>query len=260
MFDDNNRLCGLATLVIYMQTRPAVYESGSAANGHKFKKGGFVSMSRKISFAALVTGTVLLCLPAFSQDEGSRSDVSAQFFGTFVKNTNQNGVRQSSSDSGGVLASYRFFFSKHHGVEANYGYSRSTTSYDFLLGSSGVTANQHEWSGAYVFRVPMRRITPFIEANVGGLTFSPRKLRRRFEPNPCGFRLWWRGGLQFDSSILRPSPVPGSCLQYSDAKCSREPRHRSSHPSSRAFRRLWLPVLIWPPFSRAVPPLPSGVF
>jgi outer membrane immunogenic protein len=174
MFDDNNRVCGLVTLVIYMQTRPGVYQGGWAAIGHKFKKGGFVSMSRKISFAALVTGTVLLCLPAFSQDEGSRSDVSAQFFGTFVKNTNQNGVRQSSSDSGGVLASYRFFFSKHHGVEANYGYSRSTTSYDFLLGSSGVTANQHEWSGAYIFRVPMRRVTPFIEAGVGGLTFAPR--------------------------------------------------------------------------------------
>jgi len=173
MFDYNNRLCGLATLVIYMQTRPGMYQGGSAAIGHKFKKGGFVSMSRKISFAALVTGTVLLCLPAFSQDEGGRSEVSAQFFGTFVKSTDQNGVRQSSSDSGGVLASYRFFFSKHHGVEANYGYSRSTTSYDFQSGPSGVTANQHEWSGAYVFRVPMGRVTPFVEAGVGGLTFTP---------------------------------------------------------------------------------------
>jgi outer membrane immunogenic protein len=198
MFDDNNRLCGLATLVIYMQTRPGVYQGGWAAIGHKFKKGGFVSMSRKINFAALVTGTVLLCLPAFSQDEGSRSDVSAQFFGTFVKNTNQNGVRQSSSDSGGVLASYRFFFSKHHGVEANYGYSRSTTSYDFLFGSSGVTANQHEWSGAYVFRVPMRRITPFIEAGVGGLTFSPRNFAGASSQTRAAFV--YGGGADFNLS------------------------------------------------------------
>ena len=163
---------------------------GIDAIGLTFKRGEVVSMSGKISFAALVTGTVLLCLPAFSQDEGGRSEVSAQFFGTFVKDTHQNGVRQSSSDSGGVLAIYRFFFSKHHGVEGNYGYSRSTTSYDFHFGPSGVTANQHEWTGAYVFRVPMRRVTPFVEAGVGGLTFAPTNYVRRFDPNPCSVRLW----------------------------------------------------------------------
>lgn len=114
-----------------------------------------------------------MSVPAFSQDEGGRSEVSAQFFGSFVHNTVQNGVDQSSSDSGGVLASYRYFFSKHHGVEANYAYSRSTTSYNGPLASYGVTAMQHEWSGAYVFRLPMGRISPFLEAGVGGLTFAP---------------------------------------------------------------------------------------
>lgn len=99
--------------------------------------------------------------------------MSAQFFGSFVHSTTQNGVDQSSSDSGGVLASYRFFFTKHQGVEANYAYSRSTTSYTGSLASYGVTANQHEWSGAYVFRLPMGRITPFVEAGVGGLSFVP---------------------------------------------------------------------------------------
>jgi opacity protein-like surface antigen len=131
-------------------------------------------MSQKASLAAFVTGAALLCLPAFSQEEGGRSEASVQFFGAFVKGTVQNGVRQTSSDSGGVLASYRFFFSNHHGVEANYGYSRSTQSYDFGLGPAGVSANQHEWTGAYVLRMPMRRVTPFVEAGVGGLTFQPR--------------------------------------------------------------------------------------
>jgi hypothetical protein len=48
-------------------------------------------------------------------------------FGTFLKTTDQNGVRQSSSDGGGILASYRYFFTNHHGVEVNYGYSRKAS-------------------------------------------------------------------------------------------------------------------------------------
>ena len=63
-----------------------------------------------------VLGGALAALPAFSQ-ETSRSDVAVQAFGSFVKSTTQNGVEQSATNSGGVLASYRFFFSNSHGVE-----------------------------------------------------------------------------------------------------------------------------------------------
>jgi outer membrane immunogenic protein len=114
-----------------------------------------------------------MCLPALSQSEEGRSEVSAQLVGTFVHNTVQNGIGQTSSDSGGILATYRFFFTKHQGVEANYAYSRSTSTYSLPFGQSGVTANQHEWTGAYVFRFPTRWISPYLEAGVGGLTFSP---------------------------------------------------------------------------------------
>jgi opacity protein-like surface antigen len=134
-------------------------------------------MLRTKSLAALLVGTALISLPAFSQEEGplqNRSEASVSFFGSFLKNTNQNGVRQSSSDSGGVLAGYRFFFTNHHGVEVNYGYSRNTVSYDFGAGPFGTNTNQHEITGAYIFRLPMRRVTPFAEAGFGGLIFSPR--------------------------------------------------------------------------------------
>ena len=128
----------------------------------------------RISFATIVTASLLTSLPAFSQsEEGGRSEVSAQFFGTFGHSTGQNGVQQSNSDSGGILATYRFFFNKHHGIEANYGYSRSTATYTFASGPSGIEANQHEWSGAYVFRLHLASITPFAEAGAGGLTFAP---------------------------------------------------------------------------------------
>lgn len=133
-------------------------------------------MVRTKSLAALLTATALISLPAFSQEGGpeNRSEASAQFFGTFLKKTDQNGVRERSSDSGGILASYRYFFTNHHGVEVNYGYSRSTMSYDFGSGPLGTSANQHEISGAYTLRFPTRRITPFVEAGIGALIFQPR--------------------------------------------------------------------------------------
>jgi outer membrane immunogenic protein len=145
---------------------------GDISSDSHFKKG--VAAVPRISLPTILVGSLLVCFPAFSQsDESGRSEVSAQFFGTFVHGTSQNGVQQSNSDSGGILATYRFFFSKHHGVEANYGYSRTTATYTFAAGPSGVQADQHEWSGAYVFRLPLGSITPFAEAGAGGLTFAP---------------------------------------------------------------------------------------
>jgi opacity protein-like surface antigen len=132
-------------------------------------------MVRANNLTALLIGTALFSLPAFSQ-EGGRSEASVQFMGTFTKQTDSNGIRQNSSDSGGVLASYRFFFTKHQGVELNYGYSRNTVSYDYVTGPLGTSTNQHEVTGAYIFRLPMKRFTPFVEAGFGGLIFSPRNL------------------------------------------------------------------------------------
>ena len=131
-------------------------------------------MIRKKSFAGVLLGVALAALPALAQEEAGRSEVSVQAFGSFVKKTTENGVQQSATDSGGVLANYRFFFSKHHGVEANYGYSLNTQSYGFAAGPLGVKANQHEVSAAYVYRHPLRHVTPFVEAGVGGLVFAPK--------------------------------------------------------------------------------------
>src|ERR1700759_5216657 len=93
--------------------------------------------------AIFLFGGALAALPAFSQ-EASRSDVAVQAFGSFVKSTTSNGIQQDATNSGGVLASYRFFFAGNHGVEVNYGYSRNTQSYGLLSGPVGVKSDQHE--------------------------------------------------------------------------------------------------------------------
>jgi opacity protein-like surface antigen len=126
----------------------------------------------KSSLARILMGVSLAALPMLAQEAG-RSEVSVQAFGSWVKNTTQNGVQQNATNSGGVLANYRFFFSNSHGVEVNYGYSLNTQNYGLVTGPLGVKANQHEVTAAYVYRHALRHFTPFVEAGVGGLVFDP---------------------------------------------------------------------------------------
>jgi len=129
--------------------------------------------------AALILGASLLCLPAFSQEESvGRSEVSVQTFGTFTRNTVQDGITQTSRNSGGILSSYRFFFADHQGVEVNYGASRTTESYNFGSGLEGINANEHELTAAYVVRRQKGRISPFVEGGGGALIFDPRHFAR----------------------------------------------------------------------------------
>jgi opacity protein-like surface antigen len=130
-------------------------------------------MFRK-SFLMMVAGMGCVALPMFAQSEAARMDVAVQASGSFVKSTTQNGIENKATNSGGVLASYRYFFNKHHGVEASYGYSLNTQKYISSTGRFGVNTHSHEVSGAYVFRMPMNKITPFALAGVGALVFDPK--------------------------------------------------------------------------------------
>ena len=130
-------------------------------------------MLRK-SVLMLVAGAASIALPAYAQpEEAGRQEVAIQAFGSFVTTTTQNGIDNTATNSGGVLASYRFFFSKHHGVEANYGYARNTQSFTSSAGALGVKTDSHEVSGAYVFRMPLGKLSPFALAGVGALVFDP---------------------------------------------------------------------------------------
>ena len=154
-------------------------------------------MSQKVSFPMVLASLLLATLPAFSQtEEGGRSEISAQFAGTFTHSSNQSGVQQSSSDSGGLLLSYRFLISRHHAIEGDYGYSRTTIDYASTSGPNGTQTNRHEWTGAYVFRMPIRRVTPFLEAGVGGVTYAPTNSRAAQNQSRAAFV--YGGGLDFN--------------------------------------------------------------
>ena len=123
----------------------------------------------KLAVAWFVT-VASMALPAFSQsEEPGKNEVSVQALGSFVKSTNTNGVENTATNSGGVLGSYRYFFNRHSGIEANYGYALNTQNYTSTSGALGVQNYSHEVSAAYVFRMPMRKFTPFVLAGAGGL-------------------------------------------------------------------------------------------
>jgi opacity protein-like surface antigen len=132
-------------------------------------------MFQKGLFTILMAGVASIAVPAHAQTEGPRTqEVAVQAVGSFVTTTTRNGVDNTATNSGGVLASYRYFFSKHHGVEGNYGYALNTQSYASAAGGAGIKTNSHEVSGAYVFRMPFRGVTPFALAGAGALVFDPK--------------------------------------------------------------------------------------
>ena len=115
-------------------------------------------------------------LPAFGQEEFTqKQEVTVLEFGDFLKSTTSNAVRNDADNTGGVLASYRYFFNQHNGVEVNYAYSKFTDRYGFGSTLTSLESRSHEVSAAYVFRFsPIKRITPFAEAGVGGVVFDPK--------------------------------------------------------------------------------------
>jgi outer membrane immunogenic protein len=136
----------------------------------------------KNQLAAVTIATAMTSLTVFAQEDYTRfkSEASVQALGSFVKQTTQNGVQQSATDSSGVLATYRYYFNRHNGVEVNYAWASNTQTYNGLVfhqgarDQFGIDTDSHEASAAYVFRMPMKRWSPFVLAGAGALVFDPR--------------------------------------------------------------------------------------
>jgi opacity protein-like surface antigen len=63
----------------------------------------------------------------------------------------------------------------------------NTQGYTSAAGALGVKTNSHEVSGAYVFRMPFRNITPFALAGVGALVFDPKDFAGASTQTRAGF-------------------------------------------------------------------------
>jgi len=131
-------------------------------------------MSYKNSFVILLTWSAFAALPAFSQEEFYRQEISGQAFGSFVEETSQNSIKQKATDSGGALANYRFLFNEHNSVEINYGYSVNTQIYNWASAALGVRSYSNEATASYVFRLPFNRWSLFALAGTGAIIFDAK--------------------------------------------------------------------------------------
>jgi outer membrane immunogenic protein len=156
-------------------------------------------MFRKRIVVTLAVSIASLALPAFSQSEElGKNEVSVQAFGSFLKSTTSNGVQNSATNSGGVLGSYRYFFNEHNGVEVNYGYALNTQNFLSSTGTVGVKNYSHEVSAAYVFRMPLKRFTPFVTAGAAALVFDPKDFQGADTQTRAAFV--YGGGADFNVS------------------------------------------------------------
>ena len=119
--------------------------------------------------------TLLFATTSMAQQELPRNEVSVQGIGFFTKDSDKNGITQHTTDSGGLLVSYRNRFNSWLGADLSYGYTRNTQQNFTPAGAFNVQSNVHQTTGAFVVSAPGRIIgfKPFALAGAGALIFDP---------------------------------------------------------------------------------------
>jgi opacity protein-like surface antigen len=119
--------------------------------------------------------TSLSCTSASMAQELPRNEVSVQGTGFFTADSEENGIRQHTSNSGGLLVSYRVHFNRWFAADASYGYSRNFHHYITSDFASSIQSNIHQTTGALVITPPRRfaGLRPFALVGAGALTFDP---------------------------------------------------------------------------------------
>ena len=134
------------------------------------KRGKEVMKRNLLAILALI---FLSAITALSQEV--RNEVSVQATGFFTKDSDGLGISQKATQSGGILAGYRYRINRWFSAEANYGYNRATEQYFSGSGVSRIQANVNSVTSDVVVNLPLRfhRFLPYVLGGGGALIFSP---------------------------------------------------------------------------------------
>src|ERR1700738_4667263 len=125
--------------------------------------------------AGAVFGMVLLFTSNARADEGSKQEASAQGIGVFTKDSTGGGFSQHSTNTGGVLLSYRDHFNRWLGADVSYGRLRNAQRTFAPTIGLPVQADIHEATAAAVVTVPsFGRLRPYVLAGAGSAAFVSR--------------------------------------------------------------------------------------
>jgi outer membrane immunogenic protein len=129
-------------------------------------------------FVVLLGLTFTTATAAFAQE--SRQDVSISGETIFGPQVYGNAVTQTSTVSGGFLASYRYMLTPRSALEVNYGWAHNSQLFSDSETHSipgcaciHVHTRQQEFTAAYVYTRNYRNFNPFAEVGLGVMVFTP---------------------------------------------------------------------------------------
>jgi len=135
------------------------------------------------AFILLTAVAALFSMGAAAQED--RHEISVQGTGFFTKDSNNNGINQHATDSGGFLVGYRYHFNRWLAAETAYGFARNTQQFSLPVGNFGIQSDVHQATGGVILSIPHAakwRFNPYALAEGGALVFSPTSSGNGFGP------------------------------------------------------------------------------
>jgi len=157
------------------------------------------------STAAVVFGALLIFIASARADERNTQEVGVQGTGFFTKDSSSNVLNQHSTNSGGLLVSYRYHFNRWFAADVSYGWNRDTQQNISSTGSLNVQSNVHQTTVAALMDLPWRtaRFNPYVLAGTGALVFAPTQNAGATVPgagNQAKATFVYGGGVNYDFS------------------------------------------------------------
>jgi outer membrane immunogenic protein len=123
---------------------------------------------------------ILLLFGISSWAQEVRHEVTVQGSGFFQKQTTAGGITNKPTNSGGVMAGYRFDLNNWLAVEGDYDYFRNHQTFSGTRGTTFIPMNVHAATVTAIVKLPsfkmpaVKIMSPFVLAGGGAMFFDPR--------------------------------------------------------------------------------------
>ncbi len=128
----------------------------------------------------IVPAIILVFWGISSSAQEVRNEVTVQGSGFFQKQTTNGGITNGPTNSGGVIAGYRFNLKNWLAVEGDYDYFRNHENFLSSSGETFIPMNVHAATGTVIVKLPsfkvpaVKIVSPFVLAGGGAMFFDPR--------------------------------------------------------------------------------------
>jgi opacity protein-like surface antigen len=133
---------------------------------------------------ALAIILVLFGISSWAQEV--RHELTVQGSGFFNKQTTAGGITNDPTNSGGVMAGYRFTLTRWLATEGDYDYFRNSQRFSSSSGTASIPMSVHAATGVAIVKLPsfkmpavkipsaVKVVSPFVLAGGGAMFFDPR--------------------------------------------------------------------------------------